>query len=165
MRRQVFLLLAVLWMAVIFCFSSRDDISSTEDSNKAGRIVAELLVPGFREMPAGEQQAIVEAMDPPVRKTAHFFEYAVLGGLFAGVFLQSRSGRKERSLQRIKAWTAGTAYAVTDEIHQLFVPGRACMWTDVVLDSAGVLTGVLLGGCLLLFGSSLVRRKNQREVL
>lgn len=165
MRRRVFLLLTALWMAVIFWFSSKDAASSTEDSYLVGRTAAVLLVPGFRGMSAEEQQAAVESMDHKVRKTAHFFEYTVLGALLAGVFLQPGSRRKERCLQAVRAWAAGTGYAVSDEVHQMFVPGRACMWTDVMLDSTGVLAGLLLGGCILFFCSSRVRRKNPREVL
>lgn len=47
----------------------------------------------------------------------------------------------------IIAWGAGTLYAVTDEFHQYFVPGRCCDWKDMCIDSAGVATGCLL--CLL----------------
>ncbi|MBQ7536274.1 MAG: VanZ family protein [Stomatobaculum sp.] len=165
MRRRVFLLLTVLWMAVIFCFSSKDAASSTEDSYLIGRTAAVLLVPGFRGMSAEEQQAVVKSMDHKVRKTAHFFEYAVLGALLAGVFFQAGSGKTDCIRQGIRAWAAGIGYAASDEIHQMFVPGRACMWTDVVLDSAGVLAGLLLGWCVLFFCSSCTLRKNQREVL
>ena len=42
------------------------------------------------------------------------------------------------------AFLAGTAYAVTDELHQLFVPGRAGMISDVLIDSLGVLFGCFL---------------------
>ena len=44
----------------------------------------------------------------------------------------------------LAAWLIGTAYAVTDEFHQSFVPGRSCELRDVMIDSCGVLTGVLL---------------------
>jgi VanZ family protein len=40
------------------------------------------------------------------------------------------------------AWAIGTIYAVTDEIHQYFVPERACAVTDMLIDSAGVVVGV-----------------------
>ena len=46
----------------------------------------------------------------------------------------------------IVPWAAGTFYAGTDEFHQLFVPGRSGQITDVILDSCGVLTGVLVMG-------------------
>ncbi len=44
----------------------------------------------------------------------------------------------------VVAWALATIYASTDEIHQTFVPGRAGMPIDVLLDSAGVLVGVLV---------------------
>ena len=46
--------------------------------------------------------------------------------------------------ERITAWLAGTLYAVTDEIHQSFVPGRSCELRDMGIDSCGVLAGVLV---------------------
>ena len=149
MRRRVFFIAAFLWMAVIFGLSARNDTSSMEDSSRVGRIAAELLVPGFRDMSPGEQQAILEAIDHPVRKTAHFFEYAVLGFLFSGGFLQPEHGRKAVRRQMLLAFLAGAVYAVSDELHQFFAPGRACMWQDVLLDSAGVLTGTLLCSAVL----------------
>lgn len=42
------------------------------------------------------------------------------------------------------AWGISTAYAATDEFHQIFVPGRAGMVTDVMIDSSGALAGILL---------------------
>ena len=41
-------------------------------------------------------------------------------------------------------WVIGTVYAVSDEVHQLFVEGRSCEVRDMLLDSAGVAAGVLL---------------------
>ena len=40
-------------------------------------------------------------------------------------------------------------YAATDEIHQYFVPGWACMFTDVCIDSVGALLGVLFATVIL----------------
>ena len=68
-------------------------------------------------------------------------EFAVLGVLLR-LCLESWFG-KQRWLGPA-GWTAGTLYAGTDEIHQIQVAGRTAQWTDVLLDSAGVLTGVLL---------------------
>ena len=42
------------------------------------------------------------------------------------------------------AWVVGTLYAASDEIHQLFVPGRSGQLRDVLLDSDGVAAGILL---------------------
>lgn len=35
-------------------------------------------------------------------------------------------------------------YATSDEIHQYFVPGRACMVEDVFIDTLGIVLGILL---------------------
>ena len=55
-----------------------------------------------------------------------------------------------RSVRRPKLlyWLIGSFYAASDELHQLFVPGRSGEIKDVLLDSLGVLLGVLLLGLL-----------------
>jgi VanZ like protein len=71
--------------------------------------------------------------DLVLRKIAHACEFAVLGALLL------RTLRDERA-----ALAAGIAYAITDEVHQLFVPGRVGAPLDVAIDSVGVAAGVLL---------------------
>jgi VanZ family protein len=73
------------------------------------------------------------AWDTVLRKIAHPAEFAVLGFLLA------------RALGHdLAAFLLGAAYAVTDEVHQAFVPGRLGSVWDVLLDSVGVALGVLL---------------------
>ena len=80
-----------------------------------------------------------------VRKTAHFTEYMILGISLAVNVMDWRkskgAGLSAFALWRT-AWLIGTIYAVTDEIHQYFVPERACAVTDMLIDSAGVAVGV-----------------------
>jgi VanZ family protein len=69
--------------------------------------------------------------DLVLRKLAHAAEFAMLGALL------------ERWLRRWPlALVAGSLYAATDELHQLFVPGRAGAVTDWAIDTAGVAIGV-----------------------
>ena len=71
--------------------------------------------------------------DMLLRKLAHTGEYAVLGLLL------------HRATERPGlAFALGVAYAVTDEVHQAFVPGRHGAPLDVAIDAVGVLVGVLL---------------------
>jgi VanZ family protein len=76
--------------------------------------------------------------DLVLRKAAHLAEYAVLGALLA------------RALQTTVlswtwvAWVAGTAYAASDELHQVFVPGRHGSLLDLAIDAVGVALGVLV---------------------
>lgn len=140
-RNKIFLILAVLWMAVIFSFSARPAEQSTGDSRWAGHMIGQLFVPGFEDWSDKEQEAFAEKVDHPVRKTAHAMEYAVLGLLTAGAYI-----RRGTSIRKgiLVPWGIATLYAASDEFHQLFVPGRSGQVSDVVLDSAGVLAGVLL---------------------
>ena len=83
----------------------------------------------------------VEAWHHIIRKCAHFTEYAVLG--MTVVFAV---GEKLKTVKRIIPVALGICafYAATDEIHQHFVPNRMGTVADVLLDSAGALTGILL---------------------
>ena len=71
--------------------------------------------------------------DLVLRKLAHLVEYAVLGALLL------------RALRREPAAIAlGSLYAVTDEIHQSFVAGRHGSPLDWLIDTLGVVAGVVL---------------------
>ena len=72
-----------------------------------------------------------------IRKVAHFTEFACLGGLFTWLF----------SMLRRPAWLAlgcGFLAACVDETIQIFVPDRGPAFTDVLIDTSGVLCGILL---------------------
>ena len=59
------------------------------------------------------------------------------------------NSKKRTSISRglLIPWVITTAYAATDEMHQLFVPGRSGQVSDVLLDSAGAMAGLaVLGG-------------------
>jgi VanZ family protein len=71
--------------------------------------------------------------DTVLRKLAHVGEYAILGGLLY------RAVRREPA-----AIALGSLYAVTDEVHQSFVAGRNGSPVDWLIDTAGVVAGVLL---------------------
>jgi VanZ like family len=71
--------------------------------------------------------------DLVLRKLAHAAEFAVLGILLL------------RALGRAAvAFSLGAGYAVTDEIHQAFVPGRHGSMVDVAIDVVGVAVGIAL---------------------
>ncbi len=131
-------------MGVIFFYSSRPAEISGNDSFAVGKIVGRLFVPGFEEKTEEEQLEFAMKIDHPVRKTAHATEYAALGFLFAGACYPGKG--KQRSLKRtlLLPWCMAAAYAMSDEIHQTFVPGRSGQVSDVCLDSAGALVGVLI---------------------
>ncbi|MGI6745039.1 MAG: VanZ like family protein [Firmicutes bacterium ADurb.Bin300] len=74
-----------------------------------------------------------------LRTAAHFCEYVFLGFVTVNCVFALR-GR----LNPFGSAVFGTVYAVSDEIHQIFVPGRAFQLFDLGVDFAGIITGVLL---------------------
>lgn len=133
--RYLFRGLALLWMIFIFSMSARNAELSTEDSNTVGRWIAQITVPSFDEMSETEQQVYIDALDHGIRKTAHAAEYAILA-IFISLCFEATT--------ILRPWLLTTFYAMTDECHQLFVPGRSGQIGDVCIDSAGALGGVIL---------------------
>jgi len=70
--------------------------------------------------------------DTVLRKLAHATEYAILAVLLT------------RALSPPAAWLGAVAFAVTDELHQALVPGRAARPLDVAIDATGALVGLLV---------------------
>jgi VanZ family protein len=75
--------------------------------------------------------------DLALRKAAHFAEYAILGALLARALYNTMAA------WAWVAWLAGAVYALSDEFHQHFVPGRQGSAVDVAIDAVGVAIGVL----------------------
>lgn len=75
--------------------------------------------------------------DYPLRKLAHMVEYGILWLLtrraLGGTFLRGRA----RWVPVVAAFFA-VFYAMSDEWHQSSVPGRAGLWSDVLIDASGV---------------------------
>lgn len=147
--RTVTTLLTAAVMVMIFCFSMENAETSDKRSGFIAMPVIRLLHPDYEQLNAAAQDEIYAGVSHVVRKCAHFTEYMVLGFLFR-LCLESWFGhrmRKYRILALI-GFGAGTAYACTDELHQLGVEGRSGAWKDVLVDSGGVLLGVALGTML-----------------
>ena len=140
MRKKIFLILAILWMAIIFSFSAKNADESTKESNAVGMFLGSIVYSDFGEWTEEEQQVFAETWDHPVRKCAHMTVYAILGFFLVGAGYDGRENCR-RAMGR--AFRIAALYAATDELHQYFVPGRACMFTDVCIDSFGALLGIL----------------------
>ena len=138
LRHRIFLILTILWMSLIFFMSAQPAPESTETSLSVGQMICTVFVPGYKDMSTTEQMRLAKKIDHPVRKTAHATEYAILTVL---VSLAIPYHGKRNYLLSL---CITVAYAASDEIHQYFVPGRACMATDVVIDSCGAFVGLLI---------------------
>ena len=139
MKKSIFIVLLVLWMGFIFSMSCEN---AEESSNTSGQTIKVVLstVPEFEKQPEEVKVNIIEELQFIVRKSAHFIGYMILGILASGLILQYENINKKYPL----AFLICVIYAISDEVHQLFVPGRAGQVRDVLIDSAGSLLGIII---------------------
>lgn len=141
-RRLVFGGLVLLWMTVIFVFSARTAPESSVISGRFTNWLSRVFFPEwYLQENAADLSKHLMKLEYLVRKTAHFAEYLVLGG-FLSLFLGEFDLRPV--FQLLTGIAAGVLYACSDEFHQSFVAGRAMQVFDLVIDTGGVIFGVLL---------------------
>ena len=144
MKFRIFTIISILIMVVIFVHSAMPAEMSSIESSVFERFVASIL------------GVAPESVTFAVRKCAHFTEYLVLGLFMMLAAVNTRRQKKSAYITGLITWIIGTAYAVSDELHQLFVPGRSCELRDMCIDAAGIFCGVLII-------SGVMRIKNRRR--
>lgn len=73
--------------------------------------------------------------DVLLKKTTHAVAYAILTWLY----MRALRGRWDDTVVRVVGIVLAVAYAISDEYHQTFVPGRSGSWVDVAIDGVGIL--------------------------
>lgn len=129
-KKLIWWLAALFWCSFIFANSQ---ISSDGSGKISGSIV--ILINNFLQNILGQNFYITNFA---VRKSAHFSEYFILGLLFHKCFSKTDSW----TYSFLYPVIAGVIYAISDEVHQYFVPGRAMTIVDVLIDTAGVILAV-----------------------
>ncbi|MGN0621009.1 MAG: VanZ family protein [Porcipelethomonas sp.] len=138
-RKILLWLPAASVMLLIFFFSSQNGDNSSETSGGFARFLAELLHPDFSSLGSSEKSEIMSDCQFIIRKTAHFSIYAALG--FSCALPLQSLGISSFSKRSFFSVCISAVYAVSDEIHQYFVPERSCRLTDVLIDSCGAFAG------------------------
>lgn len=145
--RILSVVLLVLWMGVIFFFSSQNATESSASSGSVIEKIAEVFYPDFEEKTQIEKEEIISSFQFLVRKSAHLASFAVLGVL---AFLSFVSYCNLKFSTRVTlSVLICCIYAASDEIHQLFVVGRSCELRDFLIDTIGVFIGTAF--CVFIF--------------
>lgn len=126
----------VLWMALIFNLSSQ----VAEQSAQLSIEIAEVIVRTVEKV-APNVNFDIGSFDYVLRKNVHFFAYLILGMLVINTLRRSGFYRYKSILLVLLICFL---YAISDEIHQFFVPGRGGQVKDVIIDSVGVSVGTLV---------------------
>ncbi|SES82271.1 VanZ family protein [Anaerobranca gottschalkii] len=131
-------LLVFIWMAIIFYFSSQQGEESSELSSGLVQVVVEITE---KLVPNTVNRLDYNTLHHFIRKQGHFFIYFILGILTSNALTLSRvKGQKNIWL----SLSVCVIYAITDEVHQVFVPGRSGEVRDVLIDSIGAFAGIVI---------------------
>jgi VanZ family protein len=127
----------VLWAAVIVMASG--DSKSVQRSSR-------IIEPLMRWLFPQASDETIHTVVFIARKWAHLAEYAILALILWRALRRTRTPPLESWSRRIAllAWGGATAFAITDELHQTFVPGRQGSFWDVVIDSIGAAGGLFV---------------------
>lgn len=148
---------------VIFWFSSYIADDSMQQSSYVVDIIKSKAFPELNEMQTQkDQETVDDALSLIVRKIAHFSVCTLLGICAFAAFWMIR----KKALRFAAAWGFAIAFAVSDEIHQYFVPGRSCELRDVLIDSCGAAlgAGICLVAVLLMELAKLKKEKTAKPV-
>ena len=131
MKKLIRWVLLIVWMVIIFLFSQQPGDVSSEQSR--------LVVYIFNFAGINLDSALGNLSTFIVRKAAHFTEYLILGLLAYNALRENVKFNKSLILAVIIVFL----YASSDEFHQSFIPGRGPAFRDVLIDTAGGLTGII----------------------
>lgn len=138
--RIVITTITALWMTLIFSFSGQNgSVSSGVSNSFIERTIVKVYHIFDNECTLEEEKEIIDTFSFPIRKLAHFSVYFVLGMLS---FFIMRAFDIERDFLYF-AILFCFLFAMSDEIHQLFVMGRSGQFKDVLIDTFGSLISIL----------------------
>lgn len=149
---NAWLLIALFIMAALFFSSSQSYQSQSQVSNLSQLLPSHPFTKQLSQVHfsyAGSNVSIEHLgyyrfVEFFLRKFAHFSSYFLLGiSLYLGI--KNRFNIKQLlPIVAITTWLAATGYASLDELHQMYTSGRSPLFQDVLLDSIGALTGIMI---------------------
>lgn len=154
MQKGLSWLAVALWMALIFFLSHQPGTASGDLSRGVTAIIIDLI-----QAIAPQLNLETSGFHFFIRKNAHFFAYFMLGLLVMNALRTHRLLGWRRVMATILVCLM---YAVSDETHQLFIPGRSGEVRDVMIDTAGSCAAVALY-TLVSWLSTQARKKQRRS--
>ena len=153
--RIILSILILINFIAIFGFSEQNGEQSTGLSRNITLNVLNTF-DDYNEPLTEEQETQVLNVEHIIRKLAHFTIYTILGLLLMCLAETFDFTNKKRLLLSV---LIGFLYACLDEFHQSFTPGRTPLFTDVLIDTLGVIVGSLIA----LICVKIIQKKEQIE--
>jgi len=152
--KKIVMILCLFCMGFIFYMSSNNGQISHQESGKVVNLIknAEVKLQDKVENKTTNENSQVDKntinaqqvkgneLDQVIRKNAHAFMYMILAFLVSSIFFAFNKRGKDAIVYILFICLF---YAVTDEFHQSFVPGRTSLVSDVLIDFGGALIGLV----------------------
>ena len=136
--RAILIVLLVMLFSSIFGFSNQDGEKSSSLSREITETITKNIKP-IQELEVNQRNKVLNTIEHIIRKLAHFSLYTLVGFLTMLLMITYNLPQIKRGAI---ALTIGALYAITDEIHQSFIPERTALIGDVFIDTAGVIFGL-----------------------
>lgn len=153
--RGILIVLLLCTFYIIFGFSSQNGEESGGISKRITDFILEKSAK-YNNLEMSEKEQVNKRTEKIIRKIAHFSIYTLVGFLLMALF--STYENIKRKNQIYISTMLGILYAISDEIHQSFTPGRGPKITDVFIDSLGVFFGITV----ILLILEVINRKNKK---
>ena len=148
MRKDIVisLILVILWMVFLFYLSSKDTISSNQDSSNIVKGIVDTVdnITGTtnEKRIIHNENNYLKDINTIFRKVCHSICYMTLSILVFNFII--RITKNKILIYDLISFIICFIYACTDEYHQSFVTGRTGSFNDVLIDSSGIIIGLLL---------------------
>ena len=139
-------IIAIICCIIIFSFSAVPATASTKQSKGLTYNVIKLL--NGNKLTEKELVKLTKRVNPVIRKIAHFSIYMILA-IFTYMFIEELNIKSKSEKERLRKNIIYTCifciiYAIFDEIHQIYVPGRTGKVIDVIIDTLGACMGITI---------------------
>ena len=139
-------LAVLLWMLAIYFLSAQPaGLSNANSKGIVTRVVDTTVKLTKAKITEPQKLELIERINSVAREYMHGVVFLVLGLLAQNAAAQS--GARGKKVIAISLAIC-VAYAVTDEIHQLYVPGRAFQLSDIAMDAVGSMMGIGFVYCI-----------------
>ena len=138
-KKVMLIIMIVYYYFIIVSFSAQPAVMSSSNSEGITELIYDKLISFFDRGYIGKEN-FVEAFEHIIRKCAHFGNFFIIS-LFITAYVLCY--KRDTAVTFGTAFSQSFIFAFFDEIHQLFVEGRSCQLSDMLLDSSGAMLGIL----------------------
>ncbi len=145
-KKILLLILVLIGCITIFCFSEFSAMDSSKQSRGVTYNILKIL--NGNKLSEKELIKLTKKINPVMRKIAHFSIYMILA-IFTYMFIENLNIKSKSEKERLRKNILYTCifciiYAIFDEIHQIYVPGRTGKLIDVIIDTLGACMGITI---------------------